>query len=54
MNTIKIFNLAFSLHRYIGLAVELILIVVGLTSSLFVFSGKVLIKEVRSLFFVSS
>ena len=30
----KIRNLAFSLHRYIGLAVGIILVIVGLTGSL--------------------
>ncbi|MGF1589693.1 MAG: PepSY domain-containing protein [Pleurocapsa sp.] len=37
LNTRKIRNLAFCLHRYIGLAVGLILVIVGLTGSLLVF-----------------
>ena len=48
MNTRKIRNLAFSLHRYIGLAVGLILVIVGLTGSLLVFHQEIdaaLIKQ---------
>jgi uncharacterized iron-regulated membrane protein len=41
MNTRKIRNLAFSLHRYIGLAVGLILVIVGLTGSLLVFNHEI-------------
>ena len=48
MNTRKIRNLAFSLHRYIGLAVGLILVIVGLTGSLLVFQKEldsILVKQ---------
>jgi uncharacterized iron-regulated membrane protein len=48
MNTRTIRNLAFSLHRYIGLAVGLILIIVGLTGSLLVFQKEldsILVKQ---------
>ena len=41
MNTRKIRNLAFSFHRYIGLAVGLILVIVGLTGSLLVFNQEI-------------
>ena len=41
MNNRKIRNLAFSLHRYIGLAVGLILVIVGLTGSLLVFHQEI-------------
>jgi uncharacterized iron-regulated membrane protein len=41
MNTRKLRNLAFSLHRYIGLAVGLILVIVGLTGSLLVFQKEI-------------
>lgn len=41
MNTRKIRNLAFSLHRYIGLTVGLILVIVGLTGSLLVFQKEI-------------
>ncbi|MEH1832583.1 MAG: PepSY-associated TM helix domain-containing protein [Nostoc sp.] len=34
-------NLAFTLHRYIGLAIGLVLIVIGLTGSLLVFNGEI-------------
>ena len=40
MNSRKLRNFAFSLHRYIGLAVGLILVIVGLTGSLLVFSDE--------------
>ncbi|MEH1768860.1 PepSY-associated TM helix domain-containing protein [Nostoc sp.] len=42
MNTRKIRNLAFQAHRYIGLAVGLIAIIVGLTGSLLVFQSEIL------------
>jgi uncharacterized iron-regulated membrane protein len=48
MNTKSIRNLAFSLHRYIGLTVGLILIIVGLTGSILVFQKEidsVLVKQ---------
>jgi uncharacterized iron-regulated membrane protein len=48
MNSKKIRNLAFSLHRYIGLAVGLILVIVGLTGSLLVFQKEldsILVKQ---------
>ena len=41
MNTRKLRNLAFSFHRYIGLAVGLILVIVGLTGSLLVFNHEI-------------
>jgi uncharacterized iron-regulated membrane protein len=41
MNTRKIRNLAFSLHRYIGLTVGIILVIVGLTGSLLVFQKEI-------------
>lgn len=41
MNTKKIRNLAFSFHRYIGLTVGLILVIVGLTGSLLVFQREI-------------
>ncbi len=44
MNTKSIRNLAFSLHRYIGLTVGLILVIVGLTGSILVFQ-----KEIDSI-----
>jgi uncharacterized iron-regulated membrane protein len=44
MNTRKIRNLAFYLHRYIGLAVGLILVIVGLTGTILVFQ-----KEIDSI-----
>jgi uncharacterized iron-regulated membrane protein len=37
MNARKLRNFAFQAHRYIGLAVALILIIVGLTGSILVF-----------------
>ncbi|MEH2447975.1 MAG: PepSY-associated TM helix domain-containing protein [Nostoc sp.] len=37
MNSKKIRDLAFTLHRYLGLAVGLVLVIVGLTGSLLVF-----------------
>lgn len=37
MKSKKLRNLAFTLHRYIGLAVGIILVIVGLTGSLLVF-----------------
>ena len=37
MKSRKLRNLAFTLHRYIGLAVGIILVIVGLTGSLLVF-----------------
>jgi uncharacterized iron-regulated membrane protein len=40
MNTRRIRNLAFLSHRYIGLAVALILMIVGLTGSLLVFQSE--------------
>lgn len=48
MNTRSIRNLAFSLHRYIGLTVGLILVIVGLTGSILVFQKEidsVLVKQ---------
>jgi uncharacterized iron-regulated membrane protein len=48
MNTKSIRNLAFSLHRYIGLTVGLILVIVGLTGSILVFQKEidsVLVKQ---------
>jgi uncharacterized iron-regulated membrane protein len=48
MNTRTIRNLAFSLHRYIGLTVGLILVIVGLTGSLLVFQKEldsILVKQ---------
>jgi uncharacterized iron-regulated membrane protein len=48
MNSKKTRNLAFSLHRYIGLAVGIILVIVGLTGSLLVFQKEldsVLVKQ---------
>jgi uncharacterized iron-regulated membrane protein len=48
MKTKKIRNLTFSLHRYIGLTVGLILIIVGLTGSILVFQKEidsVLVKQ---------
>ena len=48
MNTRRIRNIAFYCHRYIGLAVGLILIIVGLTGSLLVFNREinaVLVKQ---------
>jgi uncharacterized iron-regulated membrane protein len=48
MNSKKIRNLAFSLHRYIGLAVGIILVIVGLTGSLLVFQKEldsILVKQ---------
>jgi uncharacterized iron-regulated membrane protein len=41
MNRKTIRNLAFSLHRYIGLAVGMILVIVGLTGSLLVFQKEI-------------
>jgi uncharacterized iron-regulated membrane protein len=41
MNTKKFRNLVFSLHRYIGLAVGIILVIVGLTGSLLVFQKEI-------------
>jgi uncharacterized iron-regulated membrane protein len=41
MNSKTIRNLAFSLHRYIGLAVGIILVIVGLTGSLLVFQKEI-------------
>lgn len=41
MNTRKTRNLAFSLHRYIGLVVGIILVIVGLTGSLLVFQKEI-------------
>lgn len=41
MNAKKLRNLIFSLHRYLGLFVGLILIVVGLTGSLLVFQHEI-------------
>jgi uncharacterized iron-regulated membrane protein len=41
MNNKTIRNLAFSLHRYIGLAIGLILVIVGLTGSLLVFQKEI-------------
>ena len=37
MKSLKIRNIAFSIHRYIGLLVGLILVIVGLTGSMLVF-----------------
>jgi uncharacterized iron-regulated membrane protein len=48
MNTRTIRSLAFSLHRYIGLTVGLILVIVGLTGSLLVFQKEldsILVKQ---------
>lgn len=48
MNSKKIRNLAFSLHRYIGLAVGIILVIIGLTGSLLVFQKEldsILVKQ---------
>ena len=41
MNAKKARNIAFYLHRYLGLVVGLILIIVGLTGSLLVFHGEI-------------
>lgn len=41
MNSQKLRNLVFTLHRYIGLAVGLIAILVGLTGSLLVFHSEI-------------
>jgi uncharacterized iron-regulated membrane protein len=41
MNSKTIRNLAFTLHRYIGLAVGIILVIVGLTGSLLVFQKEI-------------
>ena len=50
MNNRKIRNLAFSLHRYIGLSVGLILIIVGLTGSLLVFNREINVALVKQKF----
>ncbi len=50
MNTRKIRNLAFSLHRYIGLTVGLILVIVGLTGSLLVFQKEIDVALVKQQF----
>ena len=47
MNTRKLRNLAFSLHRYIGLAVGLILVIVGLSGSLLVFNHEINVALVK-------
>ena len=47
MNIRKIRNLAFSLHRYIGLAVGLILVIVGLTGSLLVFNHEIEVALIK-------
>ena len=47
MNTRKIRNTAFSLHRYIGLAVGLIIVIVGLTGSLLVFNHEIDVALVK-------
>ncbi len=41
MNSKKIRDLTFTLHRYLGLAVGLVLIIVGLTGSLLVFEKEI-------------
>ena len=50
MNTRKIRNIAFSLHRYIGLSVGLVLIIVGLTGSLLVFIREINVILVKQKF----
>lgn len=50
MNTRKIRNIAFSLHRYIGLSVGLVLIIVGLTGSLLVFNREINVTLVKQKF----
>ena len=47
MNTRKLRNLAFSFHRYVGLAVGLILVIVGLTGSLLVFNHEINVALVK-------
>jgi uncharacterized iron-regulated membrane protein len=41
MNTRRLRNLTFQFHRYIGLAVGLLLIIVGITGSILVFQREI-------------
>ncbi|NMF64796.1 PepSY-associated TM helix domain-containing protein [Brasilonema octagenarum] len=50
MNSKKLRNLIFTLHRYIGLAVGLIAIIVGLTGSLLVFHSEISTFDQQRLF----
>ena len=50
MNIRKLRNLAFSFHRYIGLGVGLILVIVGLTGSLLVFNREINVALVQQKF----